>query len=417
MRWHVATIPLPTGLTSLRLRFVMRSDGSVNRDGIAVDDIHIYENGLPIYTGSSITTPISVSVPASPAWQPAVANNQLVAAVQSVTQSPGTVDVQAFLHSGSDRNTNGQYYLDRNWVLKGSTTLPDMARVRLYFLDRESDSLVFATGCSDCVKVGSVAELGLTGYRDTVTASQNLSLADNGRGIWSYRNRNQVKRVPYQNGYYLEFPTRAWEEYWANSGWRTGLSGLPVEIRNFQVDRIGTTGAQLQWSTAYEYDVVAHEIQVAKGNEAWQQQQFETLATINSNGNLAAEQVYSYADNDLGKWGVWYYRVKIIHRDGWYVYSPATPIVYEAQSIVKFYPNPSSGLFKGVFQANAGEVLRMKVYDAAGRLVREQGQVASGFLEGCWLDLSSPSIASGVYAIQVELRGQRSVVRVVKQAN
>ena len=416
-RWHVATIPLPTGQSSLRLRFVMRSDGSVNRDGIAVDDIHIYENGLPIYTGPSLTTPISVSVPASSGWQPAVANNQLVAALQSTVQSAGTVDVQTWLHSGSDRNTNGQYYLDRNWVLKSNTALTDTARVRLYFLDRESDSLVFATGCVACVKVASVAELGLTGYRDTITATQNLSLADNGIGNWTYRNRNQVRRIPYLNGYYVEIPTRAWEEYWANSGWKTGVSGLPVEIRSFGVNRIGTTGATLSWSTAYEYDVVAHEIQVAKGNAAWQLQQFETIETVSSAGNSASQQFYTYADKNWGKWGVWYYRVKIVHRDGWYVYTDAMPIVYEAQPIVTFYPNPSSGLFKGVFQANAGEVLRLKVFDAAGRLIREQAQTATGFLDGCWLDLSSQAIASGVYAIQVELRGQRSVVRVVKQSN
>jgi hypothetical protein len=416
-RWHVATIPLPTGLNAMRLRFVMRSDGSVNRDGVAVDDIHIYENGLPIYTGPTLTTPISVSVAASPSWQPVVASNQLVAALQATAPSAGNVDVQAFLHSGSDRNTNGQYYLDRNWVLKGNNQLADTARVRLYFLDRETDSLVFATGCASCVKVGSVAELGLTSYRDTLSTSQNLSLADNGMGSWNYRSRNQVRRVPYQNGYYLEFPTKAWEEYWVNSGWRTGLNGLPVEIRSFNVDRIGSTGAQLQWSTAYEYDVVAHEIQVAKGNAAWQQQQFETIATVTSGGNSAGQQFYTYSDNSASKWDVWFYRVKIVHRDGWYVYSTAIPIVYDAQPIVKFYPNPSNGLFKGVFQANAGEVLRLKIFDAAGRLIQQQTQTATGFLDGCLLDLSGSVIASGVYAIQVELRGVRSVVRVVKQSN
>jgi hypothetical protein len=109
--------------------------------------------------------------------------------------------------------------------------------------------------------------------------------------------------------------------------------------------------------------------------------------------------------------------VKIVHRDGWYVYSTAIPIVYDAQPIVKFYPNPSNGLFKGVFQANAGEVLRLKIFDAAGRLIQQQTQTATGFLDGCLLDLSGSVIASGVYAIQVELRGVRSVVRVVKQSN
>src|SRR6185295_12331367 len=45
-RWHVATIPLPTALNRLRIRIVMESDPFVSKEGIAVDDIHIYDNVL-----------------------------------------------------------------------------------------------------------------------------------------------------------------------------------------------------------------------------------------------------------------------------------------------------------------------------------------------------------------------------------
>ncbi|MFM7672180.1 MAG: S8 family serine peptidase [Bacteroidota bacterium] len=413
-RWHVATIPLPTGLASMRLRFVMRSDESVNRDGIAVDDIHIYDNGLPIYTGPTLSSPVSVNYTAGTFWQPVIANNQLVASLQTPGQS-GVADVQAYLHSGSDRYTNGQYYLDRNWVVKGAASLTDTVRLRLYFLDRESDSMVFATGCSSCVKPGSVGELGVTRYEDGSGVTQNLSLNDNGIGRWSYLSRLQVRRVPYLNGYYMELPAREWSEYWMNAGWRDRLHGLPVDIRSFTVERIGSTGAQMNWRTFYEQDVVKHEVQVAKGNMSWQQQQFETLATLSSLGNSDAEQSYSYADRNWGKWGVWYYRIKITHRDGWYVYTPAQPVVYDASTVIRLYPNPSGGLFKGVFQANIGERLGLKVFDATGRLVRAQSAMGTGFEQSFWLDLSSPAIASGVYTVQIMLRGETTSQRVVKQ--
>ncbi len=413
-RWHVATIPLPTGLPTLRLRFVMRADASVNRDGIAVDDIHIYENGLPIYSGPTLTSPVNFNYVSSAAWQPVVAANQLVASMQTIGQS-GTVGIQAFLHIGPDRFTNGQYYLDRNWVVQGSAALTDTARLRLYFLDRESDSLVFATGCSACERVASVAELGITRYRDGSGSTQNLMLSDNGPGQWSYLTRQQVRRVPYQNGYYMELPVREWSEYWANSGWRDRVRGLPVDILSYAAERLGPYSARLSWSTAYEYDVVSHEIQVAKGNTAWQQQQFVSLATLNSAGNAGVPRSYQYDDISPGKSDVWYYRLKITHRDGWYVYTNAIPIVYEATSVLRFYPNPSGGLFKGVFQANVGELLRLNVYDATGRQVRTQQVLGTGFQQSFWLDLSSPSIASGLYWVQVELRGQVSTQRVIKQ--
>ncbi|MBK6937616.1 MAG: hypothetical protein IPH18_12580 [Chitinophagaceae bacterium] len=62
-RWHVATLPLTvlpaplTQYTRIQFRFVVSSDASVNREGIAIDDIHIYNNPYGIYDGTG-TSPI-----------------------------------------------------------------------------------------------------------------------------------------------------------------------------------------------------------------------------------------------------------------------------------------------------------------------------------------------------------------------
>jgi hypothetical protein len=52
--WHVASIDLPTTGTNVRFRFVMSSDMGYNREGVGVDDIHIFDKAQ-IYTGSSLT--------------------------------------------------------------------------------------------------------------------------------------------------------------------------------------------------------------------------------------------------------------------------------------------------------------------------------------------------------------------------
>jgi hypothetical protein len=46
--WHVAGIALPTGFSQLQLRFVLVSDAGVVREGIAIDDVHIYEQNMNV---------------------------------------------------------------------------------------------------------------------------------------------------------------------------------------------------------------------------------------------------------------------------------------------------------------------------------------------------------------------------------
>jgi hypothetical protein len=41
--WHMAGIGLPPGLNELQLRFVISSDPSVTREGVAIDDIRIFD--------------------------------------------------------------------------------------------------------------------------------------------------------------------------------------------------------------------------------------------------------------------------------------------------------------------------------------------------------------------------------------
>jgi len=148
-RWHVATIPLPAGLNRLRLRFVMASDPAVNREGIAVDDIHIYDNSNGIYDGATLSSPVTQTVSGNN-WIDFTSGGKLVASLQPNSQNLGATDVQAYINTGAVRYTSSQYYLDRNITIKPSNSPTDSVAVRFYFLDKESDSLIKASGCATC---------------------------------------------------------------------------------------------------------------------------------------------------------------------------------------------------------------------------------------------------------------------------
>ncbi len=153
--WHVATIPLPAGYNRLRLRFVITSDPFVNREGIAVDDIHIYDNIYGIYNGAPYTSnTINQASVSGSGWVNFTDGGKLIASVNPNGQNLGSTNARVYINTGAVRINNGQYYHNRNITIKpANRALTDSATVRFYFLDTETENLINATGCPACTNL------------------------------------------------------------------------------------------------------------------------------------------------------------------------------------------------------------------------------------------------------------------------
>lgn len=415
-RWHVATIPLPTGLSQLRLRFVMQSDAMVNRDGIAVDDIHIYDNLFGIYDGVTMTSPTAQTINGGNNWINFLASGKLVTSIQPNGQNMGATNAQAYINTVTDRSTNGQYYHDRNITINpANKSLNDSVSVRFYFLDKETDSLIFATGCAVCSKPTQFTQLGVTKYSDSTNTTENGSLTDNGPGNWYYYPASRVVKVPFDKGYYAEFKTKDFSEFWLNDGGLDKAHAFPVDILNFSANKLPNNDVQLDWRTAFEFGINRYEIQVAKGNDDLQQGNFINIGSVNSAGNSAQPQNYTFIDNEANKTGVRYYRLKILHNEGVFSYSAIKPVVFDNALVEEIYPNPSHGNYLLAFQGIAGEKIRAKIYNANGQVIKNTESVATGYLQKFNIDLSDGRYPAGVYMIRVSLGTISKSFRVVKQ--
>jgi hypothetical protein len=226
-RWHVATIGLPRSVGRVRLRIVMFSDPAVNMEGIAIDDIHVYDSAKAIYNGPSPSVTATQSVSGTD-WVHFESGGQLVASIKPNGQNLGNTDVQSFIHSGPARYSNQQYYHKRNITVKPQTTaLTDSVTVRFYFLDSETEALIGAAGCSGCTKPGSAYELGVSKYSDANDSKENGSVCDNDMANnWSFIPSSGVRKVPFQKGYYAEFKVKDFSEFWLNGGGADKLSSL-----------------------------------------------------------------------------------------------------------------------------------------------------------------------------------------------
>ena len=415
-RWHVATIPLPAGISNLRLRFVMTSDPATNREGIAVDDIHIYDDTLGIYNGITMSLPVIQNVNGGNNWIDFTSGGQLIASVQPNNLNMGSTDVQAYINTGSVRDTGGQYYLDRNiTIIPSTTSLSDSVTVRFYFLDTESENLINATGCGGCSKPAMAYELGVSKYTDPVKNNENGTIADDNLGSWLFINPAQLSMVPFDKGYYAEFKVKDFSEFWLNNGSFSGYQSLPVQLISFTAKKEVNNDVLLAWITAEEFNVSRYEIELAKGNVGYEQNNFVKIGEVSSRGNFSQQQQYDFTDAENNKSGVRYYRLKIVYSDGSFKYSLIRPVVFNDEITWQVFPNPSQGIFNLVYQANNGDAVNINVYDVNGRMVNTATIMSNGFVEKFSIDLHDSRYSAGLYLLQVETGAGKQFFTLVKQ--
>ncbi len=402
-RWHVATIALPAGLSRLRLRFIMNSDPGVNREGIAIDDIHIYDNTMGIYNGATMSSPVNQTISGGTSWINFTSGGKLLASVQPNGQDLGSTNVQAYINGGAIRVDSDEYYHDRNITIKpANNNLTDSATVRFYFLDSETEQLINATGCGSCSKPASAYELGVAKYNDVDDIFENGTIADDAEGSWAFIPYYQATKVPFDKGYYAEYKVKNFSEFWLKKEAFARTISPPLQIGIFKVSRQTNNDVLVEWTTLSEGNVNRFEIEVAKGNASYQLNNFIKIGEVTGRQNVTQPQAYNFMDIEANKTGVRYYRLKIIYRDGSFGYSIIKPVIFSEEYQTQIYPNPSDGVFNFVFQQNEGEVLNIKMFNMQGQLVYQSQTIATGFVQKIIIDIRQSRIARGMYMIIAE---------------
>jgi len=416
IRWHVATTPLPTGIPTIRFRIVVVSDPFVNLEGVAIDDVHVYDNTMGVYDGVTMGSPVSQNIPGGTSWIDFISGGKLVASVQPNNQNLGNTDVQAYINTSGIRNDGKQYYHDRNITIKpATTTLTDSVTVRFYFLDTETENLLNAIGCASCTKPAMVTELGVTKYSDPDDNFENGNLGDNIQGTFNFLSPDWNYKIPFDKGYYVEFKTKDFSEFWLNNGGPDRQTPLPVELLSFTAKKKDNRDVIAEWKTVSEQNVSHFEVEVAKGNIDYQNRRFVKIGEVVSPGNSNSERTYSFTDNEPVKTGVRYYRLKIVDRDNTFVYSPIRPVVFNDDIQWQVYPNPSIGIYNFIYQLNQSETVSLKVYDANGKLVKQMNLIGNGFMQKTQIDLKPAKYAPGIYLLSAEAGEKKFSIKLIKQ--
>jgi hypothetical protein len=172
---------------------------------------------------------------------------------------------------------------------------------------------------------------------------------------------------------------------------------LPVQLARFEATRQGEA-ALVSWATASELKNKGFEVQSSPDG-----QQFHALTFVAGAGSSASTRSYQYLDQEAGKSGLRYYRLRQLDLDGTATFSPVRAVQFgRLAATLTVAPNPfKNELILHLLLPEAVAPARLWLTDALGRTVLEQ---ATSALPAGRSQLMLPSAASllpGVYVLHL----------------
>ncbi|MEO6550639.1 MAG: S8 family serine peptidase [Ferruginibacter sp.] len=249
-RWHVASTDLPLGASDIRFRFVLSSDAGLTEEGIGIDDIHIFDRA-PVYTGAPV--PGIIQNVNSNSWVEFSQGGAKVASINSHGTDLGATTIAVHPYTGVARNSNNEYYINRNIVVRTAKPLSTNVGVRFYFTEAEVVAMINAMNCATCSRLSDAYQLGVSKFSGAATQENGL-LNDDTSGYFQYILPINTNVIPYDNGYYAEFAVNSFSEFWlSQANIKPSSSGIcPGENILFSAP-VGGSNYQWQLDTGSGY--------------------------------------------------------------------------------------------------------------------------------------------------------------------
>jgi hypothetical protein len=184
---------------------------------------------------------------------------------------------------------------------------------------------------------------------------------------------------------------------------------LPIELTEFKAELIAENEAQLDWITASEINSDYFEIERRSDRE----ERFITIGTEAAAGSSFRSLDYQYLDRLPESGSKFYYRLRMVDKDGTFTYS-ATRVVArdgESKSRLAVFPNPTTRYANVDFFVNGNnKEVEITIFDNTGKAAMQTIQ-RDNLSEGNYLErFDLKDLSSGAYIIQVILDGKLEVL-------
>lgn len=394
--WHVASIPLPVSTQPIRLRFVMGSDPAVNHDGIAIDDIHIFDLKEHVYNGQT-TNVVTLSFGGNE-WNNYATSSGIWASANAESQIVPALSAKQYTHDTIYNSGQSQYYFPRSYVVnyEGDALPTDSIGVRLFVPDEDVVAMLNDTACPSCSRAEDAYSMGITKYENDIT-HEDGTLSNNEVGSYTYLPYQSIKWVPYDNGYYAQLKMRSFSELWFNDGGPTGNFPVGANYLFFTAKRADFSHVQLNWRSLIDTAINVYEVQ--RGDDGIN---FTSVGSVTP--YHIASAAYSYIDSpQLIVNNMLWYRLRYTMQNGKVYFSPARRIDWTDVNQVKVvYPNPNTGGTINIqWSANTGAEMKLSISDISGRVVYTTSVIATEWNNTS--TITTPHFGKGVYILRTDI--------------
>ncbi|MBK9464338.1 MAG: T9SS type A sorting domain-containing protein [Chitinophagaceae bacterium] len=168
---------------------------------------------------------------------------------------------------------------------------------------------------------------------------------------------------------------------------------LPLQLRNFEVNKIADNKAKLSWSGFNDPEAsYYYETQVSRDGTSFSATgRVEKDAAINDSYQF----IYTTPQNENG---VFFFRIKQVYANGYTRFSDVRQLSLKSSTVPTFIisPNPSNGIVGIKFDNYGGGKMRLEIYNTQGQKVMQREIVVAGnFYQ------QVATLQSGVYWIRL----------------
>ncbi len=308
-------------------------------------------------------------------WVPVFDNaGNIIAEIYADGNDLGTITTSLFVNtSGTVRNDNGKYYLDRNIVVLPVNNVS--GKVRLYFTHNELTSLQAVDP-----SVSSITNLNIT---KTNTACQP-AISGNQTNITA------ETAGDYGTDHYIEFISPSFSSFYINSS----SVALPLKFISFTAVE-ENAGVRLHWKVVKDDLIKDFEIEHSGDGIHF------SVIGIKKQPEFFEEDVdswsYNYIDGNNHS-GDNFYRIKMNDINRKNVYSEIVKVSFANAPDRDFliYPNPSTGTIF-IRTKNTGSVISAVILNATGQVVKDFGVLPRQNITG----LNMQELVPGIYFMKI----------------